>query len=172
VLFKLKINKASKEDAEEIIEYLNIVGGESDYLLFGENEFKNMPIEREMEIIEKMNSSTKSVMYVGKINDEIVSIGSLYGIGNRDRVAHRGELAISVKKKYWNKGIASKMMEELISFAKNIAKFEVIQLDVRSDNLNATKLYKKFGFEEIGLYEKYFKIEEEYFHAVMMNLYL
>ncbi len=170
--YKLKINKATKKDAKRIIEYLNIIGGESDYLLFGENEFKNMPIEREMEIIEKMNLSTKSVMYVGKINDEIVSIGSLDGIGNRARVAHRGELAISVKKKYWNKGIASKMMEELISFAKDVAKLEVIQLDVRSDNLNAIKLYKKFGFEEIGFDEKYFKMEEEYFHAVMMNLYL
>lgn len=172
MLFKLKTNKASKEDAEDIIEYLNIIGGESDYLLFGKNEFKDISIEREMKIIEKMNLSAKSVMYVGKINDEIVSIGSLYGISNRARVVHRGELAISVKKKYWNKGIASKMMEKLISFAKDVAKLEIIQLDVRSDNLNAIKLYKKFGFEEIGLYEKYFKIEEEYFDAVMMNLYL
>ncbi|GFN34445.1 GNAT family N-acetyltransferase [Tepidimicrobium xylanilyticum] len=168
----LKISKARKEDAQKVLEFLNIVGGESDNLLFGENEFKNMPVKREMEIIENINSSDKSVMFVGKIGEEIVSIGSLQGLTGRTRIAHRGRLAISVKKKYWNQGIGTKMMEELIAFAKDIAKLEVIELEVRSDNLSAIRLYEKFGFKRIGLYKKYFKIGEEYFDALLMNLYL
>lgn len=35
----LLINKAQRADAFRIVEYLNIVGGESDNLLFGANEF-------------------------------------------------------------------------------------------------------------------------------------
>ncbi|CCQ95911.1 Acetyltransferase [[Clostridium] ultunense Esp] len=156
----LKISKAKKEDAEKVLEFLNIIGGESDNLLFGENEFKDMPVEKEMAIIEDINLSDKSVMYLGKIGEEIVSIGSLQGFINRTRIAHRGGLAISVKKKYWNQGIGTKMMEELITFAKDIAKLEVIELEVRIDNLSAIKLYEKLGFERIGVYKKFLKLME------------
>ena len=38
------IREAVPDDAENMISYLNQVGGESDYLLYGENEF-NVPIE-------------------------------------------------------------------------------------------------------------------------------
>ena len=169
---ELKISKAKKEDAEKVLEFLNIIGGESDNLLFGENGFKDMSVEKEIAIIEDINSSDKSVMYVGKIGEEIVSIGSLQGFTNRTRIAHRGGLAISAKKKYWNQGIGTKMMEAIISFAKDIAKLEVVELQVRLDNLSAIKLYEKLGFERIGLYKKFFKIDGEYFDAVLMNLYL
>lgn len=33
------IDKAKKEDAKDIIEYLNIIGGENENLLFGANGF-------------------------------------------------------------------------------------------------------------------------------------
>ncbi len=93
------------------------------------------------------------------------------GIG-RARIAHRGRLAISVRKKYWNLGIGTRMMEELIKFAKGIAKLEVIELEVRANNHSAIRLYEKFGFERIGVFKKFFKIDGEYFDALLMNLYL
>ena len=36
---KVKIRKAVKSDAASLIEYLNIIGGESDFLTFGPGEF-------------------------------------------------------------------------------------------------------------------------------------
>ena len=38
---------------------------------------------------------------------------------------HRGDLAISVAKKYWNKGIGSQLLNNIIAFAKENS-FEVI----------------------------------------------
>ena len=35
----IEIRKAKKEDAAELLDYLNLVGGESDNLTFGANEF-------------------------------------------------------------------------------------------------------------------------------------
>ena len=49
---------------------------------------------------------------------------------------------------------------------------EIIELEVITTNENAIKLYEKFGFETIGIYENYFKIDDEYYDAQLMNLYL
>lgn len=166
----LSIVKASEEDAEAIIKYLNIVGGESNNLLFGENEFY-MTIEEERNIIRNLNSSLSSIMLLGKDNGNIVSIGTLSSFGRR-RISHRGELALSVKKDYWNKGVGSAMLKELIQFAKEDAKLSVIQLTVKVDNESAIHVYKKLGFKQIGYYEKFFYIDGKYFDACHMNLYL
>lgn len=169
---KLIMAKANKEDVKEIIAYKNEVGSESDNLLFGGNEFNDTHIEREMASIDFLNSSLTSVMYVGKIDSEIVSIGSLYGRIGRERIDHRAGLAISVKKRYWNQGIATKMIKELINFARDSEKLKIIELEVRTDNIYAIQLYNKLGFEQIGTYRKFFNINDKYYDAILMNLYL
>ena len=110
-------------------------------------------------------------MLLGKINGEIVSVGSLSGF-SKARIAHRGEIAISVKKSFWGHGIATAMMNELIRFGKEIANMKVIQLEVKTDNEKAVRLYEKLGFTKIGIYEKFFKINNQYYDAYLMNLYL
>lgn len=166
---KLIIRRAVKNDAEKIIEYLNIIGGESENLLFGENEF-NISVESERSFIESMNSSDRNILLVGVINEEIVGISSLQGY-ERERISHRGNIAVSVKKKYWHKGIATQMINEVIKFAKS-ASITVIELEVKAENTNAIALYEKMGFEKIGVYKKSVKINGEYYNDYLMNLYL
>lgn len=166
---KLIIRKATPDDAEKMLEYLNQVGGESDNLLFGLNEMQ-IPIEQEKAFIEAINNSSKDIMLLGLVDNEIVSISSLQGFA-RKRIAHRGEIAISVKKQFWHHGIGTKMMQSLIDFAK-LADISVVELKVKSDNLNAIALYKKLAFETIGTYKNFFKINEEYFDAELMTLFL
>ncbi|MDD5928515.1 MAG: GNAT family N-acetyltransferase [Spirochaetales bacterium] len=43
------------------------------------------------------------------------------------------------------KGFSSRFMQTLLDFAKNVAKSEIVSLEVRSDNIGAIKLYKKHG---------------------------
>lgn len=168
---ELTIRKATTDDAENILKYLNQIGGESDNLLFGENGFSGTSIEKEAEFIEAINKSDRNVMLIGLMEEEIVAIGSLQGF-SRKRVEHRGSIAITVKKKYWHQGIGTKMMNELISIGKNIAGMTVFQLEVKADNENAIKLYEKLGFKQIGIYEKFFKIDDTYYDSYLMNLYL
>lgn len=49
---------------------------------------------------------------------------------------HRGDLGVSVLRQYWNKGIGSQLLHKVINFAKENS-FEVIDLQVRSDNFSA-----------------------------------
>ena len=52
---------------------------------------------------------------------------------------------------YRKHGIATTLMNELIKID-----FERIMLEVRCDNSNAIKLYKKFNFKIINIREKYY----------------
>jgi len=61
-------------------------------------------------------------------------------------------LYIVTDKIYRRKGIASKLIEYLI----NEKEFERIMLEVRCDNSNAIKLYKKFDFKIINIRKKYY----------------
>jgi len=167
---ELSISKAVKEDAKAMIEYLNIVGGESDNLLFGKNGF-HMSAEEEERYIEHIDESKVSALFVGKIHGEIVCAGSIQA-PSRERISHQADIAVSVKKAYWNIGIGTALMKTLIAFAKRSGITEIIHLGVRADNFSAIKLYENIGFRKIGLYENFFKINGSYHDEILMNLYL
>ena len=166
----LIIRRAEKRDAQMLIDYLNVVGGESDNLLFGGNEFE-MTVEQEEGFIESINSSKTSALLVGFINDKVACVGSL-SAPSRERISHQGNIGMSVLKEYWGLGIGTILMTAIIDFAKNTGKLEILHLGVKADNSRAIKLYKKMGFQEIGLYSKFFKINNVYHDEILMNLYL
>ena len=164
------ITKAVPDDAAEMIEFLNIVGAETDNLTFGAEGFP-ITVEEEKKYIEAILESTSSVMLVAKKDGKIVGDASFNGF-TRERMKHRGEFGISVLKSEWGNGIGSLLLEHIIDFAKNVAKAEIISLEVRSDNKRAIYLYEKYGFEKIGEFRGFFKIDGEYIDFDLMNLYL
>lgn len=166
----LQINKAIKTDAYEMIEYLNIVGGESDNLLFGANGF-HMSVEAEENFIENLLDSNVSALLIGRIENEIVCTGSIM-TAPKERISHQADLAVSVKKKYWGLGIGTHLMQTMISFAKRNGQTEILHLGVKDDNLTAVNLYKKMGFNEIGRHKNFFKIDGKYYDEILMDLYL
>lgn len=166
----IEITKAKVEDAGKILEYLKKVGGESDNLTFGA-EGLPCSVEDEEKYIESFENSTSSVMFTAKINGVIVG-DAHFSSSTRERIKHRGEIGISVLKDYWGQGIGSRLMDNLIDFAKNTAGCEIIALQVRSDNERAINLYKKYGFEKIGQFKGYIKIDGEYIDCDFMNLYI
>lgn len=167
---KLIIDRAKKEDAPDIIDYLNIVFGESDNLLRGKNGC-TFTIEQEEEFIENIRKSQNSIMLCNRINEKVASVSTLSS-PSIERIAHTSELAISVKKEFWGIGAGSAVMSQIIDFAKNTNKIKIISLGVRVGNESAIHLYKKFGFEEIGVYKKFFNIKGTYHDEILMNLYL
>ncbi|MCR1899921.1 GNAT family N-acetyltransferase [Irregularibacter muris] len=167
---KLIIRKPVVQDAERMIEYLNAVGGESDNLLFGKDEF-HLSLEQEREYIKNLYSNPHTLMLLGIIEDKIVSIVQISS-SSRKRIAHNSEIAISVKKEYWRRGIGSAMMEELIRFAREHSTIKTISLGVRAGNQNAIKLYEKFGFEQVGIHKNYFNIRGTFENGILMDLYL
>ena len=67
-------------------------------------------------------------------------------------------LYIVVEPIYRNKKIGSKLIDYLI---KNID-YEKILLEVRCDNVNAIKLYKKYNFKIINIRKNYYENNDAY----------
>jgi len=162
----LKIRKARITDAQTILDYLAIIGSESDNLTFG-SEGLGYSVEDEIKTIETMAESKNSVMFLGFIGKELVSVANLSG-KSRDRMKHNATLGLSVRKAFWNQGVGKAMMKKLTDFADKNKVLEQIDLEVRSDNLNAIHLYESFGFVKTGVMPRLMKIDGEYFDTFIL----
>ena len=156
-MLDVSIKKAAPSDAAMLLEYLKQVGGETDNLTFG---LEGMPfsVEAEAEFISSMENSIDNIMLLAKCDDKIIGCASLSRLPRK--MKHRGDFAISVAKEYWNRGIGSQLLDSVIDFAKK-NDFEIIDLQVRSDNLRAIHLYEKYGFKKIGEHPAFFRVNEE-----------
>ncbi len=153
----ITIDRARPTDAEAILDYLKQVGGETDNLTFGA-EGMPVSVEEEAAFIRQFENTQDRIMLVAKEGGKPVAVGTLERLPRR--MDHRGELGISVIKDCWNKGIGSQIMKNLLAFAKENG-FEIVDLQVRSDNCSAIHLYEKYGFRKIGTHPAFHKVGEE-----------
>ena len=160
------IVRAQPEDAAALLEYQKIVGGETENLSFGA-EGVSLDLEAEQAQLLGQVESKNNVRYLAKVNGEIIGTATL----NRKhkRMRHRGEFGISLKKAWWGCGAASALMEAILAFAKENG-FEQLNLEVRSDNARAIRLYEKYGFRKLCTFPAFFKIGEQYIDFDLMNL--
>ena len=166
----LYIRKAKKEDVEKVIDFCKKVGNETNNLSYG-SEGIGSNVERIAKYLDDVNNSDKGIFLIAISDDKIIGYAECT-TQFRKRVSHRGEMGIAVLKEYWGNGVASKLMKKMIDYMKNDIKAEIISLEVRCDNEAAINLYKKFGFEKIGTYKGFMKINDKYVDCDLMNLYL
>ncbi len=160
------IREAVPDDAEKMILYLNQAGGESDYLLHGENEFL-VPIEGVKRKLAMSKDSENSIVLIALENEQIIARAELEGY-HAARIRHRAKLSISVRKEYWNQGTGTEMLKRLFEQAKKM-KIRIIELEVITDNERGIHLYHKMGFVDIGIYKDYFYVNGLYKDAVIMQ---
>ena len=166
----LEIRKATALDAEKILEYCKVAGGESDNLTFG-SEGISITVAKEKEYLESILHSEKQLYLVAENDSEIVGT-AVFSSYSKPRLAHRGEISISVKKSMWGKHIGTRFMEEILFFAKETAHVDILSLEVRCDNERAIALYQKFGFEIVGAFDGFMRINGQDISCYMMRLQL
>ena len=151
------IDKAVPEDAAELLDHLKQIGGETDNLSFGA-EGLPFSVEAEAEFLRQLQSSRDGVMLVAKAEGKIVGNASLSR--QMRRMGHRGDFSVSVAKAYWNRGIGGLLTERVLNYARE-NDFRIIDLQVRSDNASAIRLYERHGFVKLCTYPGFFRIGEE-----------
>ena len=162
------IERAQPEEAAALLEYLKIVGGETDNLSFGA-EGVPLSLAAEQDYLRAQCDSPDNAQYFAKADGEIIGTASLNRGHNRMR--HRGVVGISLKKAWWGCGAASALTEAILAFAGENG-FEQLNLEVRSSNARAIRLYEKFGFRKLCTFPHFFKINGEYVDFDLMNLEL
>ena len=159
--------KAEPCDAGAMLKHVKTVGGETQNLSYSASTF-NISEEKEARFINRFYNSENDIMLIACDGDTVV--GNAIVERNRvERYKHRAEISITVLKDYWGLKIGSTLMEMMIDFTKKSG-IEILYLEVRADNERAISLYRKFGFEKIGVYKDFFKIEGKYYDALLMTL--
>ena len=161
-----EIVRAQAEDAAALLEYLKIIGGETDNLSFGP---EGVPLDAEAEqaYLAMQAESHDNIQLLAKVNGEIIGTASLNR--KRGRMYHRAEFGISLKKAWWGCGAAIVLAQGVLDFAKK-AGIEQVNLEVRSDNKRAIALYEKLGFRKLCTFPGFFKMNGELIDFDFMNL--
>ena len=146
-----EIVRAQAQDAAALLEYLKIIGGETDNLSFGP-EGVPLTVEAEQSYLAMQAQSH------AKVNGEIIGTASLNRKPNR--MNHRAEFGISLKKAWWGCGAASALAEGVLAFARETG-VQQVDLAVRSDNKRAIALYERLGFRKLCTFPDFFKINDE-----------
>lgn len=165
-MFEIRLDQ--KEDAKEMLEYLKKVGGETDFLLFG-NEGIPLSLKEEETLLERMNQSPYAKMYIVKDKDLIIGNASIH-TSTKPRIQHKAELAISVLKSYWGKGVSKLLMDKIIEYAKTSGFIEMILLEVATTNTRAIKFYESYGFKSYGVARNAVKMDQGYLDWELMRL--
>jgi RimJ/RimL family protein N-acetyltransferase len=163
-----KIFEAKPEDVKDLLEYTKTIGSQTDNLAIDKRGIL-LTTEEEVNLLEKYQSEKKGAFLLVKLleNKEIIASASAFPVDNK-RHSHVLDLGIAVKKEYWGRGIANKLMDELDLLAKQRG-FKKIILYVRVDNLSAINLYLKKGFEIEGKIKANMKIRNQYFDDYYMG---
>jgi RimJ/RimL family protein N-acetyltransferase len=167
---EVTIRKAVKEDAQNMIDFYNVVGGETDFLSFGANEFKRDLQDYEA-YITATNSEPNSIILLALIDTEIVSIATINS-SQKERTKHVGTLGIVVSEKYTGMGLGKILMNDLIEYAKQNGVTKKISLVTNENNTVAIELYKKLGFEVEGLLKQDNFIRGAYSNTIVMGMLL
>lgn len=142
------LRSAEAKDAAELVDFIKITSGETDFLLRKPEEVK-YTVEKELAMIAAMEEAERQTLIVAEVDGEIAGTCSLHEAGKYARLRHRSSIGISLLQKFWGLGIGTAMMQTLLETAAALG-FEQMELEVVGDNERAIALYKKLGFAETG----------------------
>ena len=164
------LRQAIEQDAVGIIQYMNCVCGESDYLAFGRGDI-DWTVEKERTFIREHLDSENKLLVIAEVQGSINGIVGFTG-DERKRMRHTGEFGMAVSQKYWGIGLGSALIECMIEWAKASGIVRKINLRTRVDNQRALRLYKRFGFINEGLVSRQFKVADTFYDAYFMGLHI
>ena len=165
---KLIIREAVTADASALIDYVNQVTGESNFLTLGVGDFKKT-IEEEEKIIEDHHNTENRIFLVAELSGEVAGLLNV-NASNKPRLKHIGDFGVTVRKDHWGKGIGSGLIEAMLEWAKASGIIRKINLNVQANNETAIALYKKFGFEIEGTIRRDSSIQGKFYDAYAMGI--
>ena len=164
--YELLIREAEPGDAAELVTFLNRVSLETDFTSLDGDGI--LLTSEEMEIfLDKQASSDNQITLLAFLNDKIAGLVNITA-DQRKRVRHIGDLFIVIGKKYWNNGLGSLLLEEVVEWAQVSGILRRLQLTVQTRNQAAVHLYQKHGFIIEGRQERGAYIEEGNFIDVYL----
>lgn len=136
------------EDAAEMLAYLKTTAGETHFLLRAPEEC-TQTIQQEADFLQGMLDDPNAMMIVCEVSGRIAGNCQItYKTKLRNR--HRAMIGIGLLKEFWNLGIGTALLRELIAAAENRGDILQVELEVIEGNTRAMALYEKMGFSTVA----------------------
>ncbi|RYY33447.1 MAG: GNAT family N-acetyltransferase [Sphingobacteriaceae bacterium] len=99
------------------------------------------------------------------VNETLAGVASFEREGNtREKLRHKGLLfRMYILPDYRGKGLAKKLISDIVHRAMQLGNIEQINLTVIANNIKAIKLYEQFGFRTFSSEERAIKWKGKYF---------
>ncbi len=170
--FNLKTGKpfvvrlAKLEDAAGLIDFLQAVSDESEFLVSLSHEF-DMTEDEERKWIQEYTEDSGKIAIVAEAAGRLIGCLS-FANGRRQRLSHRGDVGMSVRGSFRGNGVGTALLGSFLSWAESHPLIEKVGLGVFCDNLPAIGLYKKFGFVEEGRQPREIKMAADKYQDVLL----
>lgn len=130
------------------IEIISMTYEDIDDVVIIENESFSVPWSHRG--FEDSLNSKYAKFFVAKFEEKIVGYIGLYLVGDAGDITN-----VAVSSQYRRKGIAGRLIEKVIMYAKE-NNISCINLEVRPSNTSAISLYTKYDFKEIGMRKNFY----------------
>ncbi|WP_167629015.1 GNAT family N-acetyltransferase [Listeria valentina] len=155
--------KITPEEAQQLFHCMQQLDKETDFMLY-------LPEERvyqEKKLAHFIQTTQENGILLGaKVQNQIIGFISAQ-TSKLAKIKHTGYLVIGVRKKFQKNGIATKLFEELFTWARNRG-IRRLELTVITANLPAIKLYEKLGFQKEGLKKEAIYMNNRYYDEFYM----
>ena len=129
-----------------------------DRISIASRRFYEISAEEEEKIIKGFNESDNTLMLVVEMDGRLIANGTITRLSKK-KMCHRGNVAVSVLKEFWNLGIGKKLLICLEDYAKEWG-LSQLELDYFSGNERGKILYEKIGFIKVGETPNAFILED------------
>ncbi len=137
------------EDAAQFLDFITTASGQTEFLMRYPEEWAGTTIEQEEAHINHLRSAPYALAISCYIDGKIIGNSVITFIGDM-KASHRATVAITLLEEYWNLGIGSAMLSELIAAAEAHGT-EIMELEFIESNSRARALYEKFGFRIVSM---------------------
>lgn len=145
----LRIRKATADDAAGLLDMFRQVVQETEFLMTTPSEAVNLTLGQEKDFIASYQQNDHQLLLLADVEGIVAGTLSLTQARTKKQ-AHVGEFGIVVLQKYWNMGIARRMMNAMGQWIEGQRLIRYVHLSVMANNEKAIRLYSQFGFQEEG----------------------
>ncbi|MEM1027372.1 MAG: GNAT family protein [Planctomycetota bacterium] len=156
-----------EDDAPQLIEYLDAMRKETTGILFAPED--PLPtVEWERNWVRGRREGRGVMILTEDDAGQIVSLCSVEP-GGRSRTAHRGEVGISLRAAWCDRGLGTQLMDELVAWSEAQPDLDLLTLCVYADNPRAIRVYEKVGFVHEGRRRWHIKRDGQYVDQIEMS---
>lgn len=145
------------EDGEAVLRHIRRSAAESPYTAFLPEDVLGT-LREEQAFLRRQLASPDRMMLGCFAEERLIGLGGVGPVSASGKCRHRGELAVTIRRRWWGLGLGRLLLEALCREAAGLG-YEQLELEVMEDNARAVALYERCGFVTFGRLEDAYRAE-------------